>query len=87
MNSRKNKKETNNLPIHKYKSEIIEKLKLNNILLVIGETGCGKTTQIPQILFSSNKEYNICITQPRRVAAISVAIRVAKEVISLIFIF
>ena len=81
MNSRKNIKQNESLPIHKYKKEIVEKLNKNNILLVIGETGCGKTTQMPQILLSSCDDYNICITQPRKVAAISVSLRVANEVI------
>ena len=80
MNSSKHSKENSSLPIHKYKSEIIEKLNKNNILLVIGETGCGKTTQMPQILLSSFNDHNICVTQPRRVAAISVSLRVANEV-------
>lgn len=45
----------------------------------MGETGCGKTTQIPQYIHSICNEYKIGITQPRRVAAVSIAQRVAKE--------
>jgi HrpA-like RNA helicase len=81
MNSRKDKKEVNSLPIHKYKHEIIQKLKANNIILVIGETGSGKTTQMPQIINSFSSEHTICVTQPRRVAAISVSLRVSTEVL------
>jgi HrpA-like RNA helicase len=82
MISNKNKKEKNNLPIYNYESKIVEILNKEQILLMMGETGCGKTTQVPQILFNHklNKEQCICITQPRRVAAISVAFRVAQEV-------
>lgn len=47
----------------------------------MGETGSGKTTQIPQFLFQTNVSHKgiIAVTQPRRVAAISLATRVAKE--------
>lgn len=50
-------------------------------LIIIGETGCGKTTQIPQIIHESTKpEFGvIAITQPRRVAAITISKRVALE--------
>jgi len=55
----------------------------NRIIIVIGETGSGKTTQIPQYLlemgFGSHIKGRICCTQPRRVAAMSVAKRVAEE--------
>lgn len=53
----------------------------NQTLIVIGETGCGKTTQIPQILYHSRlaERGTIAVTQPRRVAAISISTRVAKE--------
>ena len=71
-----------NLPIFEYKEKILELLKTNQIILIEGETGSGKTTQIPQYLYENgyckdNKK--ICITQPRRVAAMSVASRVAYE--------
>lgn len=50
-------------------------------LIIIGETGCGKTTQIPQIIYESTKsDFGvIAITQPRRVAAITISRRVALE--------
>ena len=70
------------LPIYKYENEIIKRLQNENILIIVGETGSGKTTQIPKIIHKHNlqKDRVICITQPRRVAAISVALRVSKEV-------
>ena len=70
------------LPIYEYKEKIIELLKTNQIILIEGETGSGKTTQIPQFLYENgycNNNKKICITQPRRVAAMSVASRVAYE--------
>ena len=69
-----------NLPIYLYKSEILNLLSNNQIIIIESETGSGKTTQIPQFLYESNLyKKKICITQPRRVAATSVANRVAFE--------
>lgn len=50
-------------------------------LIIIGETGCGKTTQIPQFLYQIGygEKGVIAVTQPRRVAAITISARVAKE--------
>lgn len=70
------------LPVYKFKQELIEAINEHQILIIEGETGSGKTTQIPQYLYQSgytdgNKK--IGCTQPRRVAAMSVAARVAEE--------
>ncbi|KAL4856425.1 putative pre-mRNA-splicing factor ATP-dependent RNA helicase DEAH4 [Chlorella vulgaris] len=69
------------LPIRKYQKEIIASVRANPVTVVIGETGSGKTTQISQILeeagFASTGV--IGVTQPRRVAAVTVARRVASE--------
>lgn len=69
------------LPIYKLKDDLIRAVMDNQILIVIGETGSGKTTQMTQYLaeagFTSNKR--IGCTQPRRVAAMSVAKRVSEE--------
>lgn len=55
-------------------------LQKYNTLIVIGETGSGKTTQIPQLLLLLHEgQDTIAVTQPRRVAAISISTRVAKE--------
>ncbi|EAN94644.1 putative ATP-dependent DEAD/H RNA helicase [Trypanosoma cruzi] len=70
------------LPSYKRRDEIINALKQNNVLIVSGDTGCGKTTQIPQILYDSEvfqKDLEIICTQPRRISALSVAQRVAEE--------
>ncbi|KAK3811164.1 MAG: P-loop containing nucleoside triphosphate hydrolase protein [Benniella sp.] len=73
------------LPIAQYMEEIMTKIRENDVIVLVGQTGCGKTTQLPQIIL---EEYikdrqggvcNIICTQPRRIAAISVAQRVAVE--------
>lgn len=53
----------------------------NDTVIVIGETGSGKTTQIPQFLFEAGLGDRgiIAVTQPRRVAAITISTRVSKE--------
>ncbi|KAF6017629.1 DHX8 [Bugula neritina] len=66
------------LPIYKLREELIKAVKDNQILIVIGETGSGKTTQITQYLAESGYGKIGC-TQPRRVAAMSVAKRVSEE--------
>ena len=78
-----------NLPIYSFKGEIISAVRDNSVIIVIGETGCGKTTQISQYLLddwgliqpdkSNTKKPLIGITNPRRVGAVSVARRVALE--------
>jgi hypothetical protein len=72
------------LPAAKARSEFLSVMKKaeenNGVILVTGETGCGKTTQIPQfILEEAPNEAKIVIAQPRRLAATGVADRVAKE--------
>ncbi|KAK8854055.1 ATP-dependent RNA helicase Cdc28 [Tritrichomonas musculus] len=72
------------LPVYKYKDDILNILKDHQILIVVGDTGSGKTTQIPQYLLLRSPTESIVCTQPRRVAAISVAQRVASERHSLV---
>ncbi|XP_036332943.1 ATP-dependent RNA helicase DHX8 [Rhagoletis pomonella] len=69
------------LPIYKLRDDLIKAVSDNQILIVIGETGSGKTTQITQYLAESGftARGKIGCTQPRRVAAMSVAKRVAEE--------
>jgi pre-mRNA-splicing factor ATP-dependent RNA helicase DHX16 len=70
------------LPIYEYRQELLDAVEQFQTLIIVAETGAGKTTQIPQYLFEAgytkgNKK--IGCTQPRRVAAMSVAARVAEE--------
>lgn len=69
------------LPIYKLKNELIQAVHENQVLVVIGETGSGKTTQVTQYLAEAGytTKGKIGCTQPRRVAAMSVAKRVAEE--------
>ncbi|KAJ1433083.1 P-loop containing nucleoside triphosphate hydrolase [Sesbania bispinosa] len=70
------------LPIASVEKRLVEEVRKNDILIIVGETGSGKTTQIPQFLFAAGFCHDgkiIGITQPRRVAAVTVAKRVAEE--------
>lgn len=70
------------LPASKVKSQILEIVRENQVTIVIGETGSGKTTQLAQFLYENGHCKDgklIGCTQPRRVAAMSVAKRVALE--------
>ena len=70
------------LPIFQLRTEFLEAVEKNQILCVIGETGSGKTTQMTQYLVEAGYGAKgiVGCTQPRRVAAISIAKRVAEEV-------
>ncbi|KAI9585909.1 hypothetical protein GQX74_001756 [Glossina fuscipes] len=82
---RKRNVESENLPATSYHKLISDCVQKNQVVLIVGGTGCGKTTQVPQILLDNyilNKkgaECRIFCTQPRRIAAITVAERVAYE--------
>uniref|UniRef100_A0A6U6GGX8 RNA helicase n=1 Tax=Zooxanthella nutricula TaxID=1333877 RepID=A0A6U6GGX8_9DINO len=69
------------LPCWDMRSKVVEMVSANLSSVLIGETGSGKTTQVPQFLLDGGfaKKGAIAITQPRRVAAMSVAARVAQE--------
>lgn len=69
------------LPIYSYRESLMELVNTYQVLIIVGETGSGKTTQIPQYLYESGfcEKGKIGCTQPRRVAAMSVAQRVAEE--------
>ncbi|CAK9015279.1 Pre-mRNA-splicing factor ATP-dependent RNA helicase DEAH1 (DEAH RNA helicase homolog PRP2) (Protein EMBRYO DEFECTIVE 2733) (Protein ENHANCED SILENCING PHENOTYPE 3), partial [Durusdinium trenchii] len=74
-------KDRKSLPVYLYKAPLLEAVRDYQVLIIVGETGSGKTTQIPQYLHEVgySKIGKIGCTQPRRVAAMSVAARVAKE--------
>ncbi|XP_028569870.2 pre-mRNA-splicing factor ATP-dependent RNA helicase DHX16 isoform X2 [Podarcis muralis] len=70
------------LPIFPYRADLLAAIAEHQTLIIEGETGSGKTTQIPQYLFEegyTQKGMKIGCTQPRRVAAMSVAARVSQE--------
>mmetsp|Transcript_17127 Transcript_17127/g.28162 ORF Transcript_17127/g.28162 Transcript_17127/m.28162 type:complete len:1215 (+) Transcript_17127:84-3728(+) len=75
------KEQRESLPIYKLKTELMDAINNNQILIVIGETGSGKTTQMTQYCAEAGytNKAKIGCTQPRRVAAMSVAKRVAEE--------
>ena len=68
-----------NLPADKFKDNVVQAVLGNQVTIVCGETGCGKTTQVPQFILDTEIEgdrgvsCNIICTQPRKVAAIGVA--------------
>ncbi|KAK0914508.1 hypothetical protein LTR57_013951 [Friedmanniomyces endolithicus] len=73
------------LPMNRYRAQVVKMISNNPYSIVVGATGSGKTTQVPQILLEqmiaagSGGACNIICTQPRRIAATSVAQRVAEE--------
>ena len=79
------------LPILGEEQAIVETIRYNDVVIICGETGSGKTTQVPQFLYEAgyassstteskeSRKRMICITEPRRVAAISMSTRVAHE--------
>ncbi len=70
------------LPITKHKRQIVYALEHYSIIIIVGETGSGKSTQIPQILYDHgwcDDGYSIVCTQPRRIAAQTISQRVSQE--------
>ncbi|XP_044755800.1 probable ATP-dependent RNA helicase DHX35 [Coccinella septempunctata] len=72
------------LPIFENRNHILYLLEKYQTLILVGETGCGKSTQIPQYMVEAEWPGQIGICEPRRVAAISLANRVADETGSLV---
>jgi len=80
------------LPVCLMEQEIMEIIEANPVTVLCGETGSGKTTQVPQFLFEAgfgcaespnpSRRGMVAVTQPRRVAAVSMAQRVRSELIS-----
>uniref|UniRef100_A0A915KBS7 Helicase C-terminal domain-containing protein n=1 Tax=Romanomermis culicivorax TaxID=13658 RepID=A0A915KBS7_ROMCU len=71
------------LPVMQYKSQILDIINNSQISLIVGETGSGKSTQIPQFIIEQaaiNKEKcRVIVTEPRRIAALTIAERCAQE--------
>ncbi len=73
------------LPAFQMREELVRLIRDNQVVVISGETGCGKTTQVPQFVLDDvierglgNRSRVVC-TQPRRISAISIAERVADE--------
>ncbi|XP_040833808.1 probable ATP-dependent RNA helicase DHX34 [Ochotona curzoniae] len=69
------------LPIAQYGHRILQTLREHQVVVVAGDTGCGKSTQVPQYLLAAGFSHVAC-TQPRRIACISLAKRVGFESLS-----
>lgn len=71
------------LPVLSVRDKMINTIEANQVTIIQGPTGSGKTTQVPQFIFdhyaSESKYCNIVVTQPRKIAAISIAQRVCNE--------
>lgn len=76
-------KKTNHLPINQDKEAIIDLINSQQVTVICGHTGSGKTTQVPQFILEDHakrsKSVNIIVTQPRKIAAKSIAKRVCDE--------
>ncbi|KDO20470.1 hypothetical protein SPRG_13988 [Saprolegnia parasitica CBS 223.65] len=66
------------LPVFAHKDELLNNVGKNPLTIIQGETGCGKSTSVPQFILDEDPTVNMYITQPRRVAAITLASTVAK---------
>ncbi|XP_060571590.1 probable ATP-dependent RNA helicase DHX34, partial [Ruditapes philippinarum] len=78
---KKVKADQENLPIFQHKSEIVELVRDNQVVIIAGDTGCGKSTQVPQYLLQAGYEKIAC-TQPRRIACVSLSKRVGYETLN-----
>ncbi|TYG72697.1 hypothetical protein ES288_D04G042500v1 [Gossypium darwinii] len=82
-NMRQIDEERSKLPISGFRDAITSAVECHQIILISGETGCGKTTQVPQFLldymWGKGEACKILCTQPRRISATSVAERIANE--------
>ncbi|XP_026498192.2 3'-5' RNA helicase YTHDC2-like [Vanessa tameamea] len=71
------------LPVYEQRQDLLNAILHNQVIIVAGATGCGKTTQLPQLVLDYCQEHKqparIYCTQPRRISAVSVAERVAYE--------
>ena len=76
------KQQRESLPVFKFRKQLLDAVRENQLMIVVGDTGSGKTTQLTQYLAEGGfaNDGVIACTQPRRVAAMSVAKRVAEEV-------
>jgi len=79
--------EREQLPVYQHRHRVMEALQRHRVVVVAGETGSGKSTQIPQFLLEElllgtagdARPCNVVVTQPRRISAMSLATRVNQE--------
>ncbi|XP_073685275.1 LOW QUALITY PROTEIN: ATP-dependent RNA helicase DHX29 [Garra rufa] len=78
--------EREQLPVFQHRQQVLEALRRHRVLVIAGETGSGKSTQIPQFILEellangeSAQPCNVVVTQPRRISAMSLASRVSQE--------
>jgi HrpA-like RNA helicase len=83
---RRMREQQQSLPIFRAKDRLLAAIRRQPAVIVVGETGSGKTTQLPQYLCDARMSRRggtgrrmVAVTQPRRVAAVTVAARVAQE--------
>ena len=71
------------LPIWSFKADILDAIKANQVIIICGETGCGKSTQVPSFILenelTNGRPCKVYCTEPRRISAISLARRVCEE--------
>jgi HrpA-like RNA helicase len=69
------------LPISSFAADITAAVQASQAVVIAGDTGCGKSTQLPQLLMSAGFK-RIAVTQPRRIATVSLCRRVAFETLN-----
>jgi HrpA-like RNA helicase len=81
--SRSPSPEFRKLPVHEVKDDILSLIANNQVVVITGDTGCGKSTQLAKFLDEAGyaKTGTIAVTQPRRIGAVSLARRVAEEMV------
>ena len=73
------------LPAYAMREEVVDCIYQNRVVVISGDTGCGKSTQIPQLVLDKAVDMmqgaycNILVTQPRRISAIAVSERISEE--------
>ncbi|XP_041103244.1 ATP-dependent RNA helicase DHX29-like isoform X2 [Polyodon spathula] len=79
-------REREQLPVFQHRDRVLEAIRRNRVVVVAGETGSGKSTQVPQFILEelltgslSSQKCRIVCTQPRRISAMSLAVRVSEE--------
>uniref|UniRef100_A0A336JZV4 RNA helicase n=1 Tax=Culicoides sonorensis TaxID=179676 RepID=A0A336JZV4_CULSO len=77
---KKLRKTQNNLPVAVHREEILDAVRNQQVVILAGDTGCGKSTQVPQYLFQGGFDKIAC-TQPRRIACVSLSKRVSHEML------